>query len=610
MSTSADDLARAPPIEFLAPNQTLADLAARAVQLLFTKTTHSTPHKKFGPIQQLATTGLDQEQVWQQLDLRNRPLIRNTQARISNIKKRMQDTDTQKHPKQQTDKIRTYRPSDPEEEEQSALGTIGSTSESDPGAGDGGASSALESEGEGESETENKRGFDEEVAERKRAPRTKSIDKLMEEMNEFADEGEDGDEGEEGLEGLYGDDSSDEELEGEDDDNVEDEDGEDEVEKGEESTDDFEPHGTDVIDNSSSNRDDASDGDGDDAGDGDLDDFDGAGADEPNSHDIATKRLKKKLSQLERAQLAEKPWQFRGEVGAQHRPENSLLETVLDFDQVARPSSMHDESTDPDGQVRTIEEVIIQRIKDNLWDDVVRQEALRPGQFRSAAAEISTDKSEKGLAEEYESEYAKEAYGASEPDESSKSHVAAQALLAKLTSRLDALYSFHFAPKPPKREKNVRANTPAVTLEDRIPTTVSTGATVAPEEIHGSKRRDRDFATRAELSQTERQAHRQTKKRVHKRKSEERAQQQRLRAQLEPDSMAARKLEAAKIEEDLKAGKRRGTIKVGPLSAKGGRDGTFSKSAKFFSNLQASVDEKRKSRSGGDADRDAKKLRL
>lgn len=48
------------------------------------------------------------------------------------------------------------------------------------------------------------------------------------------------------------------------------------------------------------------------------------------------KQMAEKISELENAALAEKPWQLTGEVSAQTRPENSMLEEDVDFDQASR----------------------------------------------------------------------------------------------------------------------------------------------------------------------------------------------------------------------------------------------------------------------------------
>lgn len=46
--------------------------------------------------------------------------------------------------------------------------------------------------------------------------------------------------------------------------------------------------------------------------------------------------MSEKIDELEKAALAEKPWQLSGEVTAQTRPENSMLEEDVEFEQISR----------------------------------------------------------------------------------------------------------------------------------------------------------------------------------------------------------------------------------------------------------------------------------
>lgn len=46
--------------------------------------------------------------------------------------------------------------------------------------------------------------------------------------------------------------------------------------------------------------------------------------------------MAERISELESAALDEKPWQLTGEVTAQTRPENSMLEEDISFDQATR----------------------------------------------------------------------------------------------------------------------------------------------------------------------------------------------------------------------------------------------------------------------------------
>lgn len=46
--------------------------------------------------------------------------------------------------------------------------------------------------------------------------------------------------------------------------------------------------------------------------------------------------MNEKIASLEKQLLEKKPWQLQGEVTAQKRPENSLLEETLHFDHAIR----------------------------------------------------------------------------------------------------------------------------------------------------------------------------------------------------------------------------------------------------------------------------------
>ena len=59
----------------------------------------------------------------------------------------------------------------------------------------------------------------------------------------------------------------------------------------------------------------------------------------------------------------------------------------------------------------------------------------------------------------------------------------ARALFKALTTKLDALSHFHFAPKPVMEELTVQVDAPALEAEEVTPAMVSDASRKAPEEI-------------------------------------------------------------------------------------------------------------------------------
>lgn len=60
-----------------------------------------------------------------------------------------------------------------------------------------------------------------------------------------------------------------------------------------------------------------------------------------SSHHCVLLQMAEKIEELEKNALSEKPWQLMGEVSAQTRPENSMLEEDVTFDQASRMGEFH-----------------------------------------------------------------------------------------------------------------------------------------------------------------------------------------------------------------------------------------------------------------------------
>ena len=303
--------------------------------------------------------------------------------------------------------------------------------------------------------------------------------------------------------------------------------------------------------------------------------------------------MAQKLSKLELEQIAEKPWQMKGEVSGSRRPVNSLLEADLDFDTGAstRAPVVTKEVT------ASIEQVLLQRISEQLWDDVVRLSSNGPRSTRPKPADISTEKSELGLGEQYERAYEQQMLGhaSAETTKQQQAYDEIQKTLSSLLGRLDALFSAHAVPKAHKPEATVRSQSVAVaTLEEATPTAMGAAEALAPEEVFQQRKTLKELAVRQELSQEERGALRRKKKRVRKRQGAETKEIDALRAKMSPNGGALRQSDAA-VGQQLADAKRKGTVLSGsPSPGQGGRSPKdnasggqqFIKSSKFFATMQ------------------------
>uniref|UniRef100_A0A182SJB0 Uncharacterized protein n=1 Tax=Anopheles maculatus TaxID=74869 RepID=A0A182SJB0_9DIPT len=64
-----------------------------------------------------------------------------------------------------------------------------------------------------------------------------------------------------------------------------------------------------------------------------------------SSYELRQEKLKEKITQMESKLLKEKPWQLKGEISAETRPKNSLLEEVLEYEHTTRPAPVITEET-------------------------------------------------------------------------------------------------------------------------------------------------------------------------------------------------------------------------------------------------------------------------
>ncbi|NXN19954.1 MPP10 protein, partial [Indicator maculatus] len=297
-----------------------------------------------------------------------------------------------------------------------------------------------------------------------------------------------------------------------------------------------------------------------------------------SSFEKRQEKMSKKIKSLEEELLEEKPWQLRGEVTGQKRPENSLLEETVLFDHAVRMAPVITEET-----TFQLEDIIKQRILDEAWDDVVPKEKPKEEAFEyKKRITLDHEKSKLSLAEIYEQEYIKLHQQKTEEEENPE-HKEIQEMMDSLFLKLDALCNFHFTPKPPVPEVKIVSNLPAISMEEVAPVAVSDAALLAPEEIK-EKNKAGDIKTDAEKTPTDKKRERRKKKLRKRMKLREKEKRQKLLEKMKPEqgTTLSKKSAAAKLKKLTKEGK-------ASLLKDEGKDKVLKSSQAFFSQLQDQV---------------------
>ncbi|XP_053318104.1 U3 small nucleolar ribonucleoprotein protein MPP10 [Spea bombifrons] len=297
-----------------------------------------------------------------------------------------------------------------------------------------------------------------------------------------------------------------------------------------------------------------------------------------SSFEKREEKMTERIQALQNQMLEEKVWQLSGEVTAQKRPENSLLSETVQFDHASRMAPIITEET-----TLQLEDVIKQRIKDQVWDDVVRKEKPKenPFEFKKRLT-LDHDKSKLSLAEVYEQEYLKLNQKKAEEEENPK-HVEIQKMMDSLFLKLDALSNFHFTPKPAVPEIKVVSNLPAISMEEVAPVGVSEATLLAPEEVK-EKNKAGDIKTTSEKTPTDKKRERRKKKLAKKMKIKEKEQRRQLAEKMRAESgkKPSKEAAAASVKKLAKEGK-------ATILKDEGKDKALKSSQAFFSELQDQV---------------------
>ena len=242
--------------------------------------------------------------------------------------------------------------------------------------------------------------------------------------------------------------------------------------------------------------------------------------------------MREKLRELEEKLVQEKEWDMRGEAAARSRPQNSLLEKGdLDVKYASRPAPVVTEEV-----TESIEDLIKRRIAAEDYDDVVRtlpKDERAENTKDGLTMELSTEKSKRGLGEEYAKAYEKQVLKQTTEEEKAQSeeHEEIQAMFSALCHKLNALTNFHFTPKPPKEGVKVaKKKVAAIQIEEATPMLMSTADAAAPEELFAIQRGKESAMGKSEkeMTQEERKRLRQARKTARRKRKRQRAMEEKV----------------------------------------------------------------------------------
>ncbi|KAI0474365.1 Mpp10 protein-domain-containing protein [Xylaria cf. heliscus] len=209
-----------------------------------------------------------------------------------------------------------------------------------------------------------------------------------------------------------------------------------------------------------------------------------------SAHERRQAKLAEEIRKLEAANVAKKDWTMSGEARAIERPMNSLLEEDLDFEHAGKPVPV----ITPDVN-ESIEDLIKRRILAREFDEVIRRRpdaAEFSSNTRRGLTNVEDTKSKQGLAEIYEEEHVKNAnpdsYVSKSDEKLRKEEQEIEQMWKEISSKLDALSSWHYRPKPVAPTLTIVPDVATISMEDAQPTTaqgVGGGDnTLAPQEVY------------------------------------------------------------------------------------------------------------------------------
>lgn len=281
-----------------------------------------------------------------------------------------------------------------------------------------------------------------------------------------------------------------------------------------------------------------------------------------SAHERRQAALTEEIRRLEAANVAKRDWTLSGEARAADRPVNSLLEEDLEFERVGKPVPVITAEIS-----ESLEELIKRRILAEDFQDIIRR---RPDDLATGSSsrrgrldfELDDSKSKKSLADMYEEEHLKATdpnYVDAKDEKTQKEQREIDALWRDISNKLDSLSSWHFKPKGPATQLDIRVDAPVVRLEDARPTAGAEAAAasqLAPQEIYkageAAEKAEAEIATRGGTVVNREEMSREERKRRRRRDKE---REKKSLANIDPSKKESKKTKERKgIISDLKKG--------------------------------------------------------
>ena len=293
-----------------------------------------------------------------------------------------------------------------------------------------------------------------------------------------------------------------------------------------------------------------------------------------NTYEFINEKVTDSIDDIEKNMMQVKAWHMKGEVKGKQRPKESLLENYLDFQVSIKPPPI------PSVEMTCgMEKMIKLRIKEDLYDDPIRNKDINLNSKNKEPIELDFEKSKKGLGDLYEEDFNKE-HGNANETESKELYKEIDELTNKLYNIFDKLTNNHFVSGNRNTEMKVITNVPSIQLED-ISNFVTDNKSHSKSANEIYSRKDMETITKDEMTQEEKKKnHNHVKRNIRNRlKEKERNNKMKMLA-----SKLDSKFEAKFAMKQMK-----------DKSAKKNMKNSELKSSKFFDNIQTiATDDKNK----------------